>query len=401
MRASQHVVSHRNTGSNRPASASSRRRTASRNTGSKNTRPTRPSSSNYTSQHVTKLLVTARRRAYGGSGQGSSGLYSHGTNNNARHTYGNLVRGASSGRQANKGYSSRYGGSYQRPQSAQGGAYRLARQRKQQTNSDTYQKALHHQQQSSQQKMRIAGSASRQGVTGSGTNFSTNYWGGTQQAKNEVAHHHPLLQQNKHNTQPYDGLNKHTSDRWNQRGSSSSAATNKSNQKNSSVGTTNSKKKSTTSPSTTKDSVSRTLSVSSQNNRSNPNAPLIKLTSDGTPVKVGDNKKMVKKTTTTTTKVTEKTKTTATTKTNVGTVNTKTTTTTAAQSTAAAAAQQTAKMKAKMKANKTTTVANAVADEAEIAATALIGDGSHSSGTNTSKTSKPPSDFAKMREANR
>ena len=344
---------------------------------------------------MTKLLVTARRRAYGGSGQGSSGLYSHGTNSSARHTYGNLVRGGSSGRQKASGYTSRYGNSYQRPQSAQGGAYRLARARKQQQNSDAYQKALQHQQQTSQQKMRVAGSAaSRQGVTGTGTHFQTNYWGGTQQAKNEVAHHHPLLQQNKH-AQPYDGLNKRTSDRWNQRGSS-----NKDIKKGNTGVTTTTRKKTTTSPQmlkTSKDSVSRTLSVSSQNNRSNPNAPLIKLTPRSSAQKIAADGKAAaagagaNKSATATTSTSKKVTATDNTATNNKEMKATTSASSGGGKVTSSGTDETAKA--------ATSVASAVADEAEIAATALIG--GDSSLTNKSGKNKPPSDFAKMREANR
>jgi hypothetical protein len=379
MRAYQHVVNSRS-GGTRPHSASSRRRSGTssgRYSQNSATRPTRPSSSNYTSQHVTKLLVTARRRAYGGSSNSNSNNYALG--NSGR--YGSVHRGSK--KPTRQGSSSRYGGYlHQRPQSAQGGAYRLARARKQEQNSQNYQNVL----QSGTQGMRIAG---QRGITGTGTKFQTNYWGGTQKATNEIAHHHPLLQQqitkvsktnnktsisSKMHTQPYDNMNKHTSDRWNSKnGGVSNSSINK-NVTSSSFKKTPSKE----------GSVSRTLSVSSQNNRSNPNAPLIKLTPRGSTTKSTS----IKKETTTIPTAVNKT------------ANTP-----------------------KISTTKSVVVANGVADEAEIAASALIGQtttgtsssnstnatgtssptstGTASGATSTAATKKPPSDFAKMREANR
>ena len=400
MRAYHHVVSTRNGGSSRPQSAGNRRNHAHQ--------PTRPSSSNYTSQHVTNLLVTARRRAYGGSGQGGapSSYAHHGSksknSSSARQSYGSSGRGSSSsGRQQ---YTSRYGGYlHQRPQSAQGGAYRLARSRKQEQKAPDYQTALLKQKQSShqQQHMRVAGSGT------SKNNFqTTNYWGGAQQQKNEVAHHHPLLQPKKSSKQPYDGLHtSHTNgtDRWKQRGSlgaTGKTTTTTQSSKHSSRGTigdSTKKSKSSTSPllKASKDSVSRTLSVSSQNNRSNPNAPLITLSSS----RSKDDK----------TKVYTKQDTSKAHHVSLSTGNGNGTSTGTSTSGGNGSSATSKSGQAQSSAKSSATVASAIADEAEIAAEALVGGeegssgatGSASGASGSTAVGKKPNDFAKMREANR
>jgi serine/threonine protein kinase len=425
---------------------------------------------------VTKLLVTARRRAYAGAGGGGGGHdQGYRSKSSASRTYGNLVRGPS----ARQGYTSRYGGYlHQRPQSAQGGAYRLARARKQQQSSDAYQKALMHQQHNIQGHMRIVATGSGRPMSGSGgggggggggaSNFQSNYWGGGgggssgQQNKDQIAHQHPLLNKSnksggKSKMSKSGGAgagaragggqihgssgNKNNPERWNkwrdqQRSSGGGGATSASSGKSSSAGyggynggynkrhgsssgaSSSSSSSSSSSHATagksaigsptlsaggsasrkTSSGVSGTLSQHSQQ-RSNPNAPIIKLSPRSAKAKE-----------------------------------------TAARAKAKAAsdaivAEQNANAAAKA-ATRVAVVSKAVAEEAEIAATVLVsgsggagsggaavsgsGGGAGTAAANSQKPGaegagkaaaaaaaaaggdkKAPNDFAKMREANR